>query len=197
MKEEISMTKTGKLRGSHLPLSLAFAIMLPAVSAPALADSLTSGQPPAVAPKAVSAAITQVQRYTIPNYTSQDTATTRSFIGVTIINNATVACNAAVSFQYEYGATNICVISQLIPAKQSRIYCSRPVTDPITPCAASCSPALGFNTGHAYVSSDNTTACSDIAVDAQQYFTEGSPDDHVDSQSKLTVTKFNLPNNGD
>ena len=165
--------------------------------APALADEIPSSKPQYPGRGAVSPFISEVQRYTIPNYTSQNRVTTRSFVAVTILNNATTSCNASVSFQFAFGTTNICVINQWIPAKQSRIYCSRLVKDPVTPCSVSCSPELTFNTGHAYVSSDNTAACGNIDVDAQQYFTEGSADDHVDSQSKLTVTRFNVPNNGD
>jgi hypothetical protein len=167
--------------------------------APVLADEIPSSEPQYPAGRAVSPLISQIQiqRYTIPNYTSQNRATTRSFVAVTILNNATTSCNASVSFQFAFGTTNVCLINQLILAKQSRIYCSRLVRDPVAPCSVSCSPELTFNTGHAYVSSDNTVACGNIDVDAQQYFTEGPADDHVDSQSKLTITKFNVPNNGD
>jgi len=166
---------------------------------PALAGERPSSEPEQHAVPGVTATPPpgQVNRYTIPNYTSQATAATRSFVGLTILNNSAVTCNAAVSFQYAFGTTNICVINFSIPAFQSAIYCSRAGHDPLTPCSVSCSPELTFNTGHAYVSSDNVSGCQNIAVDAQQYFTRDTADDLIESQSKLTVTKFNQPNKGD
>jgi hypothetical protein len=140
----------------------------------------------------------QVNRYRIPNYTSETLRPgTRSFVEVTIENNSNVTCNAAVSFQFAFGTSDICVISLAIPSKQSRIFCSRPVSDPLAPCSISCpGSGLTFNTGHANVSSTNTAECSQISVDAQQFFTRDPSDTLVESESKLTVTNLTR-NNGD
>jgi hypothetical protein len=176
--------------------SIVFLSLLMAASGRAAEGS--SADQPAGAKSVVAAPVGQVDRYRIPNYTSQTRLPgSRSFVVVTIENNSSVSCAAAVSFQFAFGTSDICVISLTIPSKQSRLFCSRPVNDPLAPCSISCpGSGLTFNTGHANVSSTNTLDCAKISVDAQQFFTKDAADDNVESQSKLTVTGLNR-NNGD
>jgi hypothetical protein len=162
---------------------------------PSLAQTKSSAEQPPGAPVATAPA-GQVNRYVIPNYTSQAAQATRSVTVVTIMNNTGFPCNAAVAFQFASATTDICVISASIPARQSRIFCSRPINDPVAPCLISCNPPLNFNTGHAYVSSTAINRCAKISVDAQQFFTRDANDDFVESQSKLTVTAL-TGNQGD
>ncbi len=159
---------------------------------PSLAQTRSSAeQPPGAGAGAgvvATAPAGQVNRYVIPNYTSQSLAATRSIAAVTIMNNTGAPCNAAVAFQFASATTDTCVITLSIPARQSRIFCSRPIGDPVVPCQISCNPPLTFNTGHAFVSSTIGNRCARISVDAQQYFLRDANDDFVKSQSRLTVT---------
>jgi hypothetical protein len=176
-----------------LSLALVFAVLFPAV--PALAQSSGGSVSPQDAAEAASPPAGQVNRYIIPNYTSQTFNPTRSFAVVTIHNAGTTTCNAGVQFQFAFGTTNVCSISLPIPAGQSRLFCTRPVNDPLAPCSISCpGGGLTFNTGHGFVSSGSTCR---IAVDAQQYFTRDAADDFIESQSKLTLVKPTASNLGD
>jgi hypothetical protein len=177
----------------YLVSSIVFLSLL--VAASGRAAERSSAQPPANQPSKTSVAVPagQVDRYKIPNYTSQTMfGANRSFVEVTIENNSGHSCDAAVGFQFAFGTTDICSINLTIPSKQSRIYCSRPVPDllGLASCTVSCpGSGLTFNTGHAHVSSSTSVGCDDISVDAQQFFTTGV-DTLVASQSKLTVTKL-------
>src|SRR5215469_3377625 len=80
-----------------------------------------------------------------------------------------------------------------------RLFCSRPVADPLAPCSISCpAPGLTFNTGHAYVDSTYTIpTCANIAVDAQEVFTRDPADSLIESMSRLSIVKLNQPSIGD
>ncbi len=182
----------------------AFALALLFVAGPVYAQPLSSAEDASadVDSQAAAPPAGQVARYVIPNYTSQATAPTRSVTVVTVHNNqpgaVATSCNVGVQFQFAFGVANVCSITLAIPAGQSRLFCSRPVNDPLAPCSISCPGAgLIFNTGHAFVSSTNNAACARIAVDAQQFFTRDAADDLVESQSKLSVVKIGLGNIGD
>ena len=158
-------------------------------------EVLTPTSPTGPSTLAASPPAGQVARYVIPTYVSQTAFATRSVAIVSIHNSGTTTCNTGVQFQFAFGTTNICSITQAIPAGQSRIFCSRPVSDPLPPCSVSCpGGGLTFNTGHAFVSSGSTCR---IAVDAQQYYTRDAADDFIESQSRLSVVKVNASNLGD
>ena len=135
----------------------------------------------------------QSQLFVIPFYTSQNAmAGVRSTALVSVFNANTASCTVGIQFQYAGGATNVCSLSLVIPAKQSRQFCSRSVNDPLAPCDAVCSPELTFNTGHAFVSATKNSiipGCSLVAVDAQLMQTRDAADDYVESVSKLVVSK--------
>lgn len=173
-------------------LSVALMLAPGAASAQMLSTEEIAVNPAAPAPLGHS------QRYVIPFYTSQTTTPPgmRSTTLINVFNANGRACSVSVQFQFATATTNTCVITQAIPAKESRLFCSRPVNDPLAPCAplagASCSPALTFNTGHAFVSSTNnaiTPGCNLIAVDAQLVHTRDAADDLVESVSKLNVQR--------
>lgn len=153
---------------------------------------------PSRAPQAVPTG--QVNRYTIPHYYSVFSGAGRSFTAVTIKNNASVTCSAAVAFQKAAGTTDTCVVNQAIPAGQSRAFCSRiPGSFGAYDCVtgASCAPALTFDEGHAFVSSTNSSACANIAVDAEVIYTTSAADDVITGLTKLSVVKFGTANLGD
>lgn len=138
-------------------------------------------------------------RYVVPYYTSETVlGGDRSVAVVNVYNQALVSCNVTVEFQYATGTTNVCSITLTIPSKTSRVFCSRPVGDPLAPCEISCpGSGLTFNTGHAYVDSTFTTACANIAVDAQEFFTRDPADSLIESMSRLSIVKLNQPSLGD
>jgi hypothetical protein len=181
--------------GHILPgVALVVSLLFPAV--PASAQPASGGSVAAAdAAEAAFPPAGQVNRYVIPNYSSQTGATSRSFAVVTIHNSGTASCNAGVQFQYAFGTTNVCSITLPIPAGQSRLFCTRPVDGPLTSCSVACpGSGLTFNIGHAYVSSGSTCR---IAVDAQQYFTRDAADDLIESQSRLSIVKPTASNLGD
>lgn len=150
-------------------------------------------------PQAPSPPAGQSARYVLPYYTSQTTTPpgARSTTVVNVYNQNAIACNVGVQFQFAFGTTNVCSITLSIPAKESRLFCSRPVNDPLAPCSVSCSPALAFNTGHAFVSSTTGTDCAKIAVDAQLAFTRDAADDLLEGITKLSIVTINAKNKGD
>lgn len=158
---------------------------------------------PAVAAEARAAAPPsgQVARYVVPYYMSQNLLTgARSTTMVDVYNQSSIACNVGVQFQFAFGTSNICGITLSIPPKQSRLFCSRPVNDPLFPCSVSCPGAgLTFNTGHAFVSStaDPNSDCARIAVHAQLAFTRDPADNQVEGTTRLTVVEINDGNKGD
>jgi hypothetical protein len=142
----------------------------------------------------------QEARYVLPYYTSQTFLIgARSVTAVTVYNQSTTrACDVGVQFQLAFGTTNVCSISLSIPPTESRLFCSRPVSDPLFPCSESCPGAgLTFNTGHAFVSSTSNSACAQIAVDAQLAFTSDPSDNPVEGITKLSIVKINEGNFGD
>jgi hypothetical protein len=142
----------------------------------------------------------QEARYVLPYYTSQTLLLgSRSVTAVSVYNQSTTrACDAGVQFQLGFGTTNVCSISLSIPPGESRLFCSRPVADPLFPCSESCpGEGLTFNTGHAFVSSTSNFACAEIAVDAQLAFTSDLADNPADAITKLSIIKINQGNFGD
>ena len=194
-----------KTRSTLLVFTLVSTILL--ATAPVHARPLSSAEGDASvdvgAPAVATPPAGQIARYVLPNYTSQTLFSgARSVAVVSVHNNqppgVATTCNVSVQFQFAFGVADVCSITLAIPPGQSRLFCSRPVNDPLAACSISCPGAgLTFNTGHAYVSSTNNAACARIAVDAQQYFTRDGTDDLVESQSKLSVVKINLGNIGD
>ena len=163
--------------------------------APAGEDAIEMVTPPSASPPPGEAV-----RYVLPFYTSETAlAGDRSVAVVNVYNQATVACNVTVEFQYATRTTDLCSITLAIPGKQSRLFCSRPVGDPLAACSISCpGSGLTFNTGHAYVDSTNTIPqCANIAIDAQEVFTRDPADSLIESMSRLSIVKINLANNGD
>ena len=154
-------------------------------------------RPGAAAPRAVPVPSGQTARYVIPFFMSQTAfGTARAVTAITIFNSSTSSCNASVQFQYTNQTTNLCSISMTLAAGTSQTLCSRPVSDPLTGCNVSCSPALTFNSGHAFVSSSNSpSACNRLAVDPQVYYTNGS-DSALLGSSPLTIVKVNTPMTG-
>jgi len=143
----------------------------------------------------------QATRYVIPYYTSQTLLSgARSTTMVDVYNQSAITCDVSIQFQYAFGTTNTCSINLSIPPKQSRLFCSRSVNDPLFPCTISCPGAgLTFNTGHAFVSStnDNNLECARIAIHAQLAFTRDAADDQVEGTTRLSVVEINQGNKGD
>lgn len=143
----------------------------------------------------------QTARYVIPYYTSQTLLPgARSTTMVDVYNQSSIPCDVGVQFQFAFGTTNICSITLTIPPKQSRLFCSRIVNDPLYPCTISCPGAgLLFNTGHSFVTSlaDRENDCARIAVHAQLAFTRDINDDLVEGTTRLTVVEINDGNEGD
>jgi hypothetical protein len=142
----------------------------------------------------------QEARYVLPYYTSQTLLEgARSVTVVNVYNQSTTTtCEVGVQFQFAFGTTNVCSISLSIPPTQSRLFCSRPVNDPLFPCTVSCPGAgLTFNTGHAFVSSTSDFRCAEIAVDAQLAFTRDPADNLVEGITKLSIIRINEGNFGD
>ncbi len=152
----------------------------------------TASQPAPTAPTGESA------RYELPYfYSVAGVGGDNAVTVVNVYNGATVPCDVTLEFQYATQSTDICSITSTIPAKQSTIFCSRQVRDPVAPCLVTCNPGLTFNEGHAFVDSTNTiTACANIAVDPRVVFTDSS-DVSVISSSRVSLVKFNGKNNGD
>ena len=130
-----------------------------------------------------------------PFYTSQNLlAGSRSVTAINVQNQSTISCEVGVQFQKAYGVTNTCSVTLTIPAKQSRVFCSRVVNDPLMPCNASCSPALTYDTGHFFVSSTAplpgaTDKCKSLLIDARLFYTRDIADDLVEGATRLTVVK--------
>ena len=81
----------------------------------------------------------EATRYVLPYYTSQTLLSgDRSVAVVKVYNQAKVSCNLTVEFQYATGITDVCSITLAIPGKESALFCSRPVADPLAPCSISC-----------------------------------------------------------
>ena len=184
---------------------VSLAILLAALMAlPAIAQYQSSGvgNPSAqegVSPDIATPPAGEIARYTLPYFYSVAGASgDRSVAVINVMNQTTVACDVTVEFQYATQTSDICSITATIAPKQSEIFCSRSVFDPVAPCHIVCpSGGLTFNEGHAFIDSTNSTACSNIAVDAREFFLRDPSDTLVDSSSQLTIVKYNLKNNGD
>jgi hypothetical protein len=171
-------------------------------AAPGRPSSAGEGAPaPALKAMAPAPPTGQAARYVIPYYTSQTLLSgARSVTMVDVYNQSGVACDVGVQFQFAFGTTNICSITLSIPPKQSRLFCSRPVNDPLFPCTVSCpGTGLTFNTGHAFVSSTNDANfdCARIAIHPQLAFTRDAADDQVEATTQLTIVEINSGNRGD
>jgi len=177
-------------------LSLSTCVVFTCLPLTSRAASTNSTQAPAHA--SVADVPEQVNRYTIPFFTSQNELSgSQSFTGITVLNNSTTACGASVKFQYGQDSNNACVIKVSIPPRQAITFCSRAGHDPVFPCNATCEgDGLTFTTGHAYIASTNSPACSNIDVDGHLFYTTNN-DTVVQGTAVLTVTKFRQPNNGD
>jgi len=137
----------------------------------------------------------EATRYVLPYYTSQTLLSgDRSVAVVNVYNQAKVSCNLTVEFQYATGITDVCSITLAIPGKESALFCSRPVADPLAPCSISCpAPGLTFNTGHAYVDSTYTIpTCANIAVDAQEVFTRDPADSPIEAMNAFGAGRLLL-----
>lgn len=141
----------------------------------------------------------EVTRYVLPYYYSVTAGVgDRSVAILNVYNQAAVSCDVTVEFQYQSQTTDICTITATIPAKRGDTFCSRPVSDPVAPCHVVCgNGGLTFNEGHAFVDSTNSSACANIAIDAQEVFLRDPADTLVDSMSRLSIVKINSHNNGD
>ena len=139
----------------------------------------------------------QINRYSIPAFYSF-IGTTRSFVSIRIKNNAVVACNVGVRFQQGQSSTDTCVLSIAVPAREGRRLCSRQiVSGDLETCDAACSGVTLPVAGHIFVTSDNNANCTNIAVDAQQFYTTDAADGVIAAMSRLSVVKVNEPNRGD
>lgn len=176
--------------------------------APGLARAQSSGEAPgdasAVATPQAPPPAGQRERYVGPFYTSQTALPgSRSVSVITVHNEAGITCNVGVQFQFVVGTTNICSLTQAIPAKQTRTFCTRSVNDPLVPCTMTCAPELTFNTGHFFVSSTKpaptavSDPCKKINVDARLYFTRDAADDLLEGATRLTVVRSPQANIGD
>ena len=179
-------------------LAAAFALVaLPGIAVSAWAGSDVPPGPPVARPAGTLPA-GQTMRYVIPFFTSQTAFPTgRSVTVVTINNNSSASCTATLRFQFASQTADTCTITATIASHLSKIFCSRSVSDPISPCSVSCSPGLTFNTGKVYISSTTTpTACNLLAVDPRIYYTNGN-DTVLLSSSQLSIVKFGAATAGD
>ena len=140
-----------------------------------------------------------VNRYLIPNFYSVISGAARSFTGITVYNNSSSTCGAAVRFQKGQTTTDSCVVVSSIPPKQGRRFCSRPAGSfGLFTCEASCAGAgLTFDGGHAFVTSTNTTACANLAIDAEVIYTLNTADDLIGGITRLSVNKVGRATIGD
>ena len=185
--------------------SLAAAIGLVAASSPSPAAN--SAGPVQSSPSAAAelastplAPTGQVDRFLIPFFTSQNVFTNgRVTTVVAIFNNSSVTCSVFARFQFASTTSDICSITVSVLPHTSVQLCSRPVSDPIAPCNASCpGGGLTFNTGHIFVgSSKSPGACKLIAVDPRAYYTNSGSDSVLTGSSALTLVPVNGGNKGD
>jgi hypothetical protein len=159
---------------------------------------LTQPRPGASLEAPLAAPPGQINRYSIPAFFSLVNTVPQSFASIRIKNNAVVACNVGVRFQQGQTSTDTCVLSIAIPARQSRRLCSRqPGSTNLEACDAACSGAILPVAGHIFVTSDNNANCTNIGVDAQQFYTTDGTDNALAAMSRLSVIKINEPNRGD
>ena len=137
----------------------------------------------------------ETYRYAIPHFVSSTGgASTSSFAAVSIRNASKVTCTASVTFQYASGAANVCVMTQSIPANESRVFCTRNGDLGFIGCQATCSPELTFQEGHALVSSTTGGACGAIQIDAQEFYVNAVSPAILLGASQLSVTNLKKSN---
>jgi hypothetical protein len=185
-----------RLARHSTPYAAALAVLLVGGSAVQAADAPTQ-RPLAVAPTAVPSG--QVNRYVIPNFYSLILGAARSFTGITVYNNSNSTCSAAVRFQPNKDRTDVCVVTSSIPPKVGHHFCSRqPGSFGLFFCETSCPGAgLTFTTGHAFITSTNTSACANLAVDAEVIYTQNTADDVIGGITRLSVNKIGKATIGD
>src|SRR4051794_30222989 len=153
-------------------LSLSACAVLACLPLTSRAASTNSTQAPAAIAR-VPDVPGQVNRYTIPFFTSQNTLSgSQSYTGVAVLNNSTTTCDVSVKFQFGQESSNACVIKASISPRIALTFCSRAGHDPVFPCDTTCAgDGLTFTTGHIYIASTNSPACSNIDVDGHLFYT--------------------------
>ena len=144
-----------------------------------------------------SLAAGHVARYRLTYMHSQTGAANRSATVISITNqNAAGNCSTSVDWRIGFGGVACTTVLTLGPG-QTGEHCSRPLPNTIVSCNATCAPALIFTEGNAVIGSQNTTACSRIAVDGRLYHTTGSTDSGVAATTNLNVVRIGAANAGD
>lgn len=149
---------------------------------------------PTPAPLLAVAPAGETYRYVIPHFYSVTSLGSRSLSGVSVRNGSKVTCSVSVTFQSAVGSANLCVLTEAIPAGESRIFCSQNASPGVYACTSVCVPALGYNAGHALVSSTSSGACAGIQVDAQVLYSNSTDPDTLIGASRLSVTTMKKTN---
>lgn len=135
-------------------------------------------------------------RYVLPYFQSVAFGLSRSTTVINVFNPTTNNCDVVIQWQDALGTTDVCSINYTIPAGQSTIFCSRPISGYLADCLSTCPDSgLVADAGHAYISANSN--CAHIAVDAQLEFTSDASDEALIGITKLNVINYKQGNKGD
>jgi hypothetical protein len=181
-----------------LVFGLIFFTLTVLIHGSALAQAGPSGHVEGVQAPAVTAPVPptgETMRYVVPYFLSVTGTGSRSATAIAVNNNTTKDCTISVQFQQAFLTAVACALTLTVPAGQGTYFCSRGLPGTTVDCVATCAPALTFDAGRVYISSNK--ACSNISVDGQILYTSDGADTLITGVRQLGLVKFNKGNTGD
>ncbi len=144
-----------------------------------------------------------VGRFRLGYMNSQTGVSPRSATVVTVTNTgASTDCTVSIDWRRGFSPTGpggtICTTTFAnLQRGQSADFCTRPLPGSVTSCNATCSPALTFDEGNAFIGSTNTATCSRITVSARVYYFGNTSDTVIEGITDPKITKIQTGTSGD